>query len=158
MTVGWEHERSGATPTEVAALEQSLGGALPADYRSFLLEHDGGTPEANAFDDDLGVTEFFGVSGTRETLERMAGRVPRGSLPVADAEGGNLVLLDLESGAVMFWDHELEDDLDEAVNEIAPDFAVFLRGLKPFDASQVQLKPGQVISVWTNPDFVEPEE
>ena len=88
----------------------------------------------------------------------MADRVPHGTLPVADAEGGNLVLIALDSDAVLFWDHELEHDLDEAVSEIAPDFAAFLDGLEPFDASHVHLEPGQVKSAWVDPGFVPPEE
>ena len=164
MPVGWERERPTASPEDVTALEGAIGATLPEPYRRFLAKGDGGEPEANiidvpgADDQSVGVTEFFGAAGVREELERLGERIPSGTVPVADAEGGNLVLIALDSGAVLFWDHELEADLDEAVSEIAPDFDAFLEGLEPFDASHVQLKPGQVKSVWTHPDFVEPED
>jgi hypothetical protein len=35
------------TDAEVRALEQKLGAALPDDYRSFMLEVNGGNPDAN---------------------------------------------------------------------------------------------------------------
>ena len=36
------------TQTEIAALERHLGHSLPADYRLFLLQHNGGQPQPDA--------------------------------------------------------------------------------------------------------------
>ena len=61
------------------------------------------------------------------------------------------MLVALDDGRVAFWDHELEDD--DPVSVLASDFASFFETLRPFDPSSVELKPGQVISVWVDPDL-----
>ena len=49
MPVGWDQERPEAAPDDIDALEKALGRELPAEYRAFLLERDGGRPEDNDF-------------------------------------------------------------------------------------------------------------
>jgi hypothetical protein len=74
-----------------------------------------------------------------------------GSFPIAWAEGGNYILMDLASGGtVSYWDHEQPD----SPTELAESFLSFLDLLEPFDATAVELKPGQVISAWIDPDFL----
>ena len=130
---------------------------LPDDFRIFLLDHNGGEPETNEFaipglSNASGVNEFLSVNQIREESERYRDRFPSGMIPIAFAEGGNLVFLALDSGQVMFWDHELEHEIP--LFTLAADFGAFWRGLEKFDPKSVDLKPGQVKSVWVDPDLL----
>jgi hypothetical protein len=76
-------------------------------------------------------------------------------LPVANAEGGNLLLLSLKTGEVFFWDHELEaydeySDGSEACVKIAFSLGQLLEDLKPNDSVSANAK---VISVKIDPAF-----
>jgi SMI1-KNR4 cell-wall len=117
-----------ADEANAAAAERRLGRRIPNAYREFLLqERNGGRPVPNvcilpeARRVGVGVTDFLGVGHPDDTdLVRVAvqyrDRVPDDMLPVAHAEGGNLVCLSLgdhEPGAVFFWDHEEEADEGE---------------------------------------------
>lgn len=151
MSVGWERATRGASERAVTKFERALGAELPAAYRRFLLESDGGEPESNQFavggSNNSGVNEFFSLG---ELQDEDRSRMPEGCLPIADAEGGNLVLLDLGDGSVLFWDHEIEGA--DGVTRLAADFAEFRELLEPFDVSAVELEPGQVKRVWSNPN------
>jgi len=80
--------------------------------------------------------------------ERIEG-FPKKAIPIAEDSCGNYVWLDQETGAIFFWDHEI----DGVGEKIAESFETFLTILQPFDPSSVRLRPGQVKSVWANPDF-----
>lgn len=49
----------------------------------------------------------------------------------------------------MFWDHELEEE-----TAISSTFSEFLDSLRNFDPASVELKPGQLISVWIDPSLL----
>ncbi len=102
-------------------------------------------------DNDSGVTEFLGTEEILECQRRFDGRLPEVCLPVAHAKGGNLVLLVAlaDRWSVAFWDHETEDTWP-----IPGTFDDFLDMLKPFGPGNVSLKPGQVKSVWVDPDLL----
>jgi hypothetical protein len=158
MGVGWSRRRTGASEAAVRALERRIGGELPEDYRRFVLEHDGGSPEVNELDipgtdDTAGVNDFMSLRQIHEDLDMYSDRVPAEMIPIAFAEGGNLIMLGLRDGRVFFWDHELEDA--QPLFPLAPDFGTFWRELRPFDPSSVTLKPGQVKSAWINPKLLE---
>src|SRR5262245_8123323 len=110
----------------IAGLERRLGRTLPNDYRSFLLKYNGGVPELNSFPipqiGEGGINAFFGIREGKndDDLEaerrRMKDRMPKHLLPIAEAEGGNLVCISFgakDHGSVYFWDHEEEADEDE---------------------------------------------
>lgn len=86
---------------------------------------------------DVGVVAVLGAGrGDHLDLEdRLArcrdGRMPDGLVPIADAEGGNLVCVSVRSsdfGTVWFWDHESEL-VEESVVRIASDFDAFVADL-----------------------------
>ncbi|MEM6791925.1 MAG: SMI1/KNR4 family protein [Myxococcota bacterium] len=82
----------------------------------------------------------------------LRGHISQQAWPIADAEGGNYVCLRREpSGAwgVVFWDHELEEE-----TAISSTFSEFLDSLRNFDPASVELKPGQLISVWIDPSLL----
>lgn len=160
-TISFENENPPASEAALGSLERRLGQALPRSYRAFLAARDGAEPASNEFDvpdasTSSGVNAFFGIDEIKEETRGMKGRLPRGVLPIADAEGGNLVCLSLrqvDHGSVYFWDHELEeDDLAAALFLLARDFQDFLELLLPSDEESAELEEGQVLEVWVRPD------
>src|SRR5262245_6080836 len=89
-----------AGPKAIDEFERRHGFRLPADYREFLLECDGGEPITDAL---VGVSAAEGLVGIREflsiasddiariddALETFGLRLPPGTVPIADCEGGN---------------------------------------------------------------------
>ena len=148
---------SNGKPSSEAAirkLEARLGYDLSAPVRAFIRENNGAEPEANKFRIDeknqSAVRKFIPVE---EISEECLGieNLPSKAYPIAWDSFGNYVLVDEgRDGKIYFWDHEQPDRLAE----IAHDFGRFLYMLEPFDANSIQLKPGQVKSVWIDPDFM----
>lgn len=103
--------KSAAAPTsDIAAIEAFLGSELPSGFKGFLSEYDGAKPPTNIFPidsaNDSGVNRF--IPSRRFLLEReKIEGLPDRAFPIAWAEGGNYVLIDIDAGeAVLFWDHE----------------------------------------------------
>ena len=94
------------------------------------------------------------VRQIQDELDRYGTRLPGSWIPVAYAEGGNLVLLASDE-RVFFWDHELEDR--QPLFALAADFPRFLSDLRPFDPASTELRPGQVQSAWIDPDLLRDE-
>jgi hypothetical protein len=161
-------------PADAAALERwtkSLPGRLPADYLRFLQQSNGGKPQPNRCPDMRGEFRFsvrtlLGITGSSDTdlgahMERFRGRVPGNMIPIGYDDCGNLFVLSIagkDAGCVYFWDHELEADEGEPprtdkLTRVAVNFAAFLRGLKRFDPASIKLNPGDVKSVWIDPEF-----
>ena len=151
---------------EIADYEISIGMALPADYKFFLLKYNGAISDKNTFDiptinNSAGVDKFFSLDELHRNFSVFRERIPAGFLPIADASCGNLVCLVLKGpqlGNVFFWDHELEADegeppSDKNVFKIADSFSNFLFKLRKFDESKILLKEGQVKRAWANPNF-----
>ena len=139
-----------ATEEDVAEFEKQLKTSLPADYRQFLLTHNGGMPEASVFriNYELGegiVNDFFGLhdgpnyASLRWHQEISRGRMPDILLPIGGDPGGNLICISLgteDKGAIYFWEHEFEGDEGEEpifdnVYRIADSFSQFLNELTP---------------------------
>lgn len=141
-------------PANVEGLEREIGRRLPEDFLEFVNEHDGAEPETNIFTID-GVNES-GVNGFIPLREVLAERkhienLPTTAFPIAWAEGGNYVFLDVAAGgAILFRDHEQPTPLVQ----LAPNFKAFIDKLDVFDPNSVTLKPGQVKSAWIDPDFL----
>lgn len=142
MTVSIEPLFPPTTKAAVAELEHKLKVPLPADYRAFLLEFNGGMPTPNAFvindrqgESTLGV--FFGLvegdvydlwSNALAAFEDM----DRTMLAIGTDPGGNHIFLSLgeeNRGRVFFRDHER--DTAHGVFPIAASFTEFLAHLHP---------------------------
>lgn len=149
---GVEVERSNRfgplTEERLARFEARIGQVLPADYRAFLLRHNGGRPVPATFvisaeegTDTLHHTyglhdgpSYFNLEHAYETHQ---GRVPAGLLAIADDPGGNAICLGIggeHRGGVYFWDHEREAEEEappsfDNVTPVAPSFAAFLAAL-----------------------------
>lgn len=143
-----------ASNSSISRLEEVIGRPIPNDWREFLSDFDGVEPPTNIFriDDsnESGVNQFIPAG---KILEEKASTqiIPESMLPIAWAEGGNLVLLDAASEwTAVFWDHETN-----GISRLASSFSGFLEGLSPFSVKDVQLKPGQVKAVWVDPALLE---
>ena len=115
---------------------------FPAAYRSFLLNHNGGSPRPNCNPTpETDVNWIYGIhSGPNwarlgDTIECFKGRIPQGAIPIASDSFGNQFLLFLNDdnyGEVWFWDHELEgngDDYPGYIIKSATSFEDFLQGM-----------------------------
>ncbi|MGQ2910780.1 SMI1/KNR4 family protein [Aeromicrobium sp.] len=129
-----------------ARLADVAGQDLPADYRDWMLERNGGVLSESAHlpGDVSGVSvrAFLTVDDSAgrggydfaDFLRSYEGRYPEGFLPVAVDASSNLILLDTgyeQPGSVWFWDHEGEADEDEPprtdnIVKIADTFTEFL--------------------------------
>ncbi len=144
----------GATDeSEVAAFEKKVGTRLPIDYRTYLLDFNGGEFEKTYFTRDGGVegcvdstfglhsgpeyvrlTEWWKLSKYYDIGEAAPG--VNDYLVFADTDTGDMLLLGLNEGAVFFLDHEsIEDDPDVGARfspvPIATSFDAFVESLMP---------------------------
>ena len=143
-----------ASERDIAALEKLIDQPLDHSFRKFIAGNDGAIPDSNAFPVN-GISNFGGVNeftpvkeiiGEREYFETIGEH----AYPVAISAGGNYVVLNQgHGGAIFFWDHELDE-----FSIIASSFDEFLDMLEPFDESSVELAPGQVRSMWIDPNFL----
>jgi hypothetical protein len=139
--------------SELARVEASLGVSIPDGYRTFLQATDGGRPVEDTFSPKVGVTNFLGARGILKQRARLRGRIPENLLPIADAEGGNLICISVaegDVGAIYFWDHELEGE--KAAERLEASFDDFVSKLRVL--SREDLPSARVISVQIDPDFL----
>jgi len=114
-------------PEKLDEFEQTHGFKLPDDYRSFLLEFNGGYPIPEIIDfiqygksqSDI-VNYLCGIhngeywASLEWHINILKNRVPSGFIPIGDDPGGNAYLLgvvDEHFGKVYFWDHENEAEI-----------------------------------------------
>lgn len=165
MTVELKSTGEPLTHDAIAAIEESLGVNFPREYREFLATYNAAKPEANqvitqavttAVDSFFGITDDKGDDLVAQNLETYSGRVPDGVIAIASCAGGNLICLQMETGAIFFWDHEEEASPDEPTFDnmelLAPTLNAFLKLMVPYNPSDFpEFDPKNVISVWSAP-------
>ena len=119
-----------------------------------ISRNDGAEPETNFFKisdkNESEVNGFIPVKKIAEEIQAI-GDPPDGSYSIVWAEGGNYVVVnEADAGAVFFWDHERIDGMAR----LTSNFRSFLDILEPFDVNSIELKPGQVLKAWIDPDFL----
>ncbi len=127
--------RPPAAAAALAKLEKQIGKKLPAAVVDAYRAHDGAAGENST---------VFGAIRTPRQLEwarlmwwlpleeayarlefmQDLGEWPEGQFPIAEDAGGNLILIDLESGSVGAWDHE-----DWSTKPLAKDFSTLMNAL-----------------------------
>ncbi|MBK8336491.1 MAG: SMI1/KNR4 family protein [Sterolibacteriaceae bacterium] len=149
--------------SDVGRFARSIGVSLPPDYVNFLIEFGGGSPEGNIYRSDsrVSVSRFCGIDGIQGSIQQLSasykGRIPERAIPIAEAAGGNLVLLRLPQGSVCFWDHEREafdktqPTGNEACTELASSFSEFIDNLVPMPSEPTN--DAHVISTKIDPAF-----
>jgi len=106
------------TPSALDAVEHRIGRPIPAAYRRFLLEHNGGWPEPGDFcitwaderQEQISVEWFLPVDtqdaiDLEATLKVYQDRIPETLFPVARAGGGGLVWPISKSNALRMSTH-----------------------------------------------------
>lgn len=103
---------------QVAELEAKAGVSLPAPYREFLLEHNGGVPGRDRFETRDGkvssfVSKFAAISDTEEDnlLDEIrgitqAGQIPPNLIPIAVDPAEDRIVLSVSGpdvGSVYYW-------------------------------------------------------
>jgi SMI1-KNR4 cell-wall len=136
-------------PELLMELERERGVTLPADYRAFLAEYDGGRPEPCSFrvpsheEEYFDVQVHFGLSRAVETSNvawnswQYRSGLGEGLLPIGCTDTNDLLLLGLvgnRRGRIMFWD-AMASSRGEGIHEVAPGFRAFLDGLSDVDES-----------------------
>jgi len=145
------------TLADLALVEQDLRIKLPEAFRSFYLQHNGGTPDrttwvdpAGKFD-DIEVRDFlsmlyfnskgddpdFTLNGIARS-QWAAGDLPKSLLPFAIDWGGNYLCLDIADGKVCYflrdvWSDNLSTEKNREINTrpVAESFSQFVSGLIP---------------------------
>ena len=139
------------TDEQVALIESENGWTFPQAYMDFLGRHNGGVPDVNMCavgdNQDCRVTGFIPADGIKEEA-RFIENLSENAIPIAWAECGNYVLMEMSgSGAIRYWDHE-EPTRDVVLAET---FSGFIGALREF--SLEELPPHKVIRVWIDPEF-----
>jgi hypothetical protein len=138
------------TESAIAKFEQDRGINLPAGYRDFLLETNGGVPEDTAFPVDgmsntaIWTLQTFAGIGVAEPTDELAysndlyaAGIPNGIVLIAIDDGGSFVALDLRQGLdrVAFWDHRhfwgTGEWRESDFYHVADSFREFLASLRP---------------------------
>lgn len=104
---------------DLKVVENKIGFELPAEYKLFLLENNGGRPSLDGVRHNDEHFDFVGYfyavldESRHDDLVRQItehiGMIPQGYLPFADSPGGDafcISLKDHEYGYIYHWDHE----------------------------------------------------
>lgn len=136
-----------ATLEDISVFEKNINFLLPAEYKDFLLKYNGGQPCPSSFkffsdrNDGSSVDRFLSLgrekySNLLKYYNNYKDRIPFGFIPIAHDAGGNLILMELNSGEhkIYFWDHETEVDEGETPNMnnvylISQSFSDFINNL-----------------------------
>lgn len=97
-----------ASEASVLEFERKLGRQLPADFRRFALETNGGFPDAVI--DQWYVQFIFPLDDpTSNPLEKkrlFPYKLPENILPFGLEGQGDCFLINLDSSSILLWDHE----------------------------------------------------
>jgi hypothetical protein len=136
-----------ANQEAVRAFQSSIRFALPADYRRFLEQYNGGKFKGALFrvpvlqtDEALDVLFGlnFGIDHPKRSLDlsfwqiEMAGEVPEQSIIIGSDPGGNFLVLDDEG--VYYYDHVHyypQSSVERNAYKVASSFTEFLNLLRP---------------------------
>ena len=175
MQIEFESTGEPVTQEQLQAAEKRLGLSLPEAFRRHLLKFNGGRTVRNVFAvpgwGDCSVEQFLGItSDTGDDLlsvsESYRGRIPPEMIPIAYADGGNLVCLCVSGtdvAAVFLWDHEREGEEGEPpthdnLSRVADGFEEFLDGLRESDDHGFDDVLEDVEEDWAEPDFLPEHE
>lgn len=134
----------GAEESEIEALEESIGQELPTDYRDFLVAHNGQSQESNpGFFDMFSLMPLELVRESWNELETLRddsgeeNACPGDWLPFAEDGSGDLLCVELESGAVSkFINDDSNEDMADSFEEWLTDiYSILMNAEFTFDPS-----------------------
>lgn len=139
---------------DLVKLAVDLGFEFPEAITQYFTRYNGAEPDPNIYElAGDGQCSVNSLIPAKEVLKerKLLGYVDEKIIPIAHAEGGNYVIVDLDSNSeVFFWDHEYPN----SVLKLADNVDFFLENLEPFDIKSVELKEDQIESAWIDPDFL----
>lgn len=161
MKIEKDRERPVFTKRRLQKFERDTGLTLPADYRAFLLKHNGGSPADSRFEvpdirEDALLDYLYAIDGPdgvnlEDEYAQWRDEMPAGFLPIGRDPGGAIVIMgtaDEYAGRVFFWDHQhtsLYSSRDVNTFPVAASFAEFAAALKPNDGpSRWDTEPADV--------------
>lgn len=117
------------TQKDLQDFEVKYNLSLPNDYKQFLTNNNGGTPNKIFFrknDADLVVNMFFSLSDKEYNIEQyytdmviIGKELPEKILPIGEDGFGNIICIsckDEDFGKMYFWDHEEDWDHEDCNN------------------------------------------
>lgn len=128
---------SGVEVRQILAVSERIGMEFPDSLKAYLANVNGGRLRMPlcrvSFNGDrltiqtAFIRKMFSLDEIEKTFLHYDDRIPRKYLPIAEDLGGNLVLMCISSGAVMFWEHDADDS--EELGFISRDFASYFGAL-----------------------------
>lgn len=134
----------GVSDDQLLELQENLGLDLPVQYIDFLKEFNGGVPTKKVFHTtkrSFVLERFLSVVSDYKTNElgcydievvwsQVEDRLNDKLIPIAALFGGDLLCIQIDvnnvSNQMVVWDHDLSDEGQPVVYNIAPDFDSFL--------------------------------
>lgn len=133
----------------ISQLEKQLGFTLPADYRNFLLNNNGGRVDDEVFfveglGQDVMMDVFYGITHRNRALtlsywlKEYSDELQENTLIIGTDPGGGMLtcITTGEDKGIYYWDHShfFETSTEEDGNTyfVADSFADFSSKLKPF--------------------------
>lgn len=129
--------------SEILNFEKIIGKQLPTEYRTFLIESNGGRPKPNIFktlgeEYESDIQFLFGITtgnyDLRENFQRLKNIIPFEVIPIAIDSGGSPILLDLNSKEIYFFD--LDTEVKYLISE---NFKTFITGLYNLKQEETEL-------------------
>lgn len=136
------------TDHDIVEFERQIGLRLPAPYKQFLLEYNGGEPTPSDFIvsgrpglDVSNVQVFFRLNDTAVPSSELSwnylifrDRIPRNLLPIANSDYGDVICISCagkDTGAIYIWDHEMESvqSIHDGLYKVADSFDGFSKAI-----------------------------
>ncbi|WP_323756668.1 SMI1/KNR4 family protein [Roseivirga sp.] len=139
------------TNQQIGQIEKELSFKFPQEFRSHLLNYNGGRCDPNVFKfQENGKPAYSSIDwflsvydGEYDNFKKYytiykidEKRLPSNIVPIAHDPGGNLICLEIDTGRVFFWNHEREVDYSISSDTdysnlylVANNFNEFLEGL-----------------------------
>lgn len=145
---------------DFAKIEKRIKKPLPNSYVDIISKIGNAPIQENMHKvfGEVSLEYFFMPTSLKENilevLDFFSDRIPSETIPIGQAAGGSLILLNVIDGSIIFWDHEKEDFSDNPKLEapclvVAKSLQEFLDDLKPLE----KLEGIKVISVKFNPEI-----
>jgi len=133
-------------------VEHFFGCALGEELLLFYGQYNGAILSLNELSGKLrgaiGINAFVPIDKVIGVIERFP--FAKNFLPIAWAEGGNYIVINLSDGQIYFVDHEL----DEGYIKVASNLGDFLDKLVPSEPLTSLPEGVTVGNVWVDPDFL----
>ncbi len=156
MEIKNPNQYGGLSETYLNSFELKINAILPNQYRTFLLNFNGGCPSPCSFDitgnDGSTLHSVYGLHAGPDycqllkMYEIFKKRIPKAFLAIADDPFGNQICIGLKGkyfGKVYFWDHEQESLFfkNKGISFIANSLDQFLEGLYEYvDPDETEVK------------------